>query len=765
MKTSSRVLTVLVAALLLHMQPGFAAGTCDLPLFSGARQFGAGAGSQFVITADLNNDGIADLVVLNEGSGSGKGGISILLGNGDGTFQPANTGSPLLAPTWAAVADFNGDGNPDLVVYNGLNQTLMMLGNGDGTFKPASTIAFQVMAVGDFNGDGKLDLVVTGTPIGIMLGKGDGTFQNPVNSSGTSSQIPYSGAVAADFNGDGKLDVATGNVSGGVFVLLGDGAGKLSAPTTFGSNKWLAFPNQIAAVDLNGDRKLDLVALDGEGDKVTVLLGNGNGTFQTGSSYTLNSAVALTANSLLVTDLNGDGIPDMVVTHETGSLLHAVPGTISVFTGIGDGTFQTSVDYNPTGQVNYSVAAADFNGDGFPDLVFVSQSPQSAPTQVGLMFGTATGTFSTPLLYNTGVSNPIGAPQFGPQVLADFNGDGILDLAVLSNPVGANPLANGNNLLIALGNGDGTFQPPTTYQTANGALWMSVGDFNNDGKPDLVVANGFAQTVIVFLNNGDGTFQPPKSTTALLASLPVVGDFNGDGNLDVVFRGAILLGNGDGTFRASFAGVNAWAAADLNGDGKLDLVDFQNGNGSGKISVQLGNGDGTFQSAVTYPSGNAARMVAIGDVNGDGIPDVLVPALDGTVAILLGNGDGTFQAAVHYAAAVGNSVNFISLADFNGDGYLDMAVASTGDNLSAAVAVILGNGDGTFRDALFYGVAAGGPAYIALGDLNGDHLPDLVIGTTEMVTLLNTYLPGGANSACTPFPPAANWTLGSYQYP
>src|SRR5262249_48643621 len=255
---------------------------------------------------------------------------------------------------------------------------------------------------------GKPDLVVAANPIGIMLGKGDGTFQALVKSPGAVTDLPYSGAIAADVNGDGKLDVVTGNLSGGVFVLLGDGKGNLSAAAKFGSNKWVGFPDQIAVADLNGDHQPDIVTLDAlTGKAISVMLGNGNGTFQSPTNYPLGSIIG--ASSLLIADLNGDGNPDIAATIATDS---NTPGTIAVFAGKGDGTFQPAVQYNPNGQVNQSLAMGDFNGDGLPDLVFVNSGVSVPPMQVGVVFGKADGTLAAPLSYDPG------APVSGPPVLA-----------------------------------------------------------------------------------------------------------------------------------------------------------------------------------------------------------------------------------------------------------------------------------------------------------------------------------------------------------
>ena len=255
-------------------------------------------------------------------------------------------------------------------------------------------------------------------------------------------------------------------------------------------------------------------------------------------------------------------------------------------------------------------------------------------------------------------------------------------------------MIGGAFLLVALG---GTpsghapwFRVPTVYSGLSGAL--AAGDFNNDGKPDLAVAN--LNSVSIVLGNGDGSFQPPVSYT--------VPDY-----------------------------AASVTVADLNGDGKLDLAVPSSG---GTVSILLGNGDGTFQPAVNYPAGYAPASVAVGDFNGDGKLDLAVANFGipccsgprGSVAILLGNGDGTFQPPSHYAA--GSNPLSIATADFNNDGKLDLAVSTD----YSGVQVLLGNGDGTFQPAVRYNV----PAYaasLAIADFNNDGKPDLAVADTAGV--------------------------------
>jgi subtilase family serine protease len=328
---------------------------------------------------------------------------------------------------------------------------------------------------------------------------------------------------------------------------------------------------------------------------------------------------------------------------------------------------------------------------------------------------------------------------------ADFNHDGKLDLVIGKS--------DGSGLSVFLGNGNGTFSPELLLPVIDSRAVVTA-DFNNDGKPDIVTISN--NTVVLFLDNGDGTFTAASRVSlasAASTSSLVVGDLNRDGNLDLAASASsgvwILLGHGDGTFAnpsnygtASFP--TSMAVADFNNDGKLDLVlgDVPNQG----VAILFGNGDGTFQPQQEFSTNGYANSVSAADFNGDGFTDIAVAnqgpvgSAGSGIAILLGNGNGTFLPAVNYF--VGQNFSFIAVEDMNGDGKLDLlAVPSLFGN--ATNFLMLGNGDGTFSTN---SISFGGPTTVTplfVADVNGDGAPDILVpdGGSGRLPLLIQSIP------------------------
>src|SRR6266852_3242954 len=355
--------------------------------------------------------------------------------------------------------------------------------------------------------------------------------------------------------------------------------------------------------------------------------------------------------------------------------------------------------------------------------------------------------------FETRATNPFPEGSFC-IATGDFNHDGKPDVVMTVN----------GGFAVALGNGDGTFQSAVFYPTQL-SYFLAVADFNGDGNLDIVTAddNLGPSTVSVYLGNGDGTFKTPPvvSSTTNPNVFVVVGDFNGDGKPDIAVIDlpyiSVLLGNGDGTFgppsdNSSLAGAKWLAVADFNNDHKLDvLVTGQFGAGY-NIGVLLGNGDGTLQNSITTPLQFVPSTVAAGDLNGDGNMDAVLSYDLGDIGVFLGSGDGTLQLVVIYNTS-GMSGVAVVVGDLNLDGKLDVAIPSElGNGPLGGVDVFWGNGDGTLGPAQFFASTTTGLP--ALGDLNGDGLPDLLFGNERsgVITMLNTGVASFAPASPLTFP-------------
>ena len=381
---------------------------------------------------------------------------------------------------------------------------------------PAQTLSFAkrdfpvgsdsiTVAVGDFNGDGVPDLVVANegsNNVAVLLGNGDGTFRaaqffpvgiNPV------------WVVVGGFNGSRVQDLAVPNINANnISVLLGNGDGTFPAGRTFAVG---SLPTSVTVGDFNGDGKLDLAAANWNSGDVSVLLGNGDGTFQPARTFPSGTNPISPA----VGDFNRDGLPDLAVANYGNN-------NISVLLGNGDGTFRPAV-YFPAGTLPSFVAVGQFNADGILDLAVTN----AWSNDVSVLLGNGDGTFQAPRSFAVG-SSPLSA------AVADINGDGRLDLAVAN--YGNPSVGDLGNVVVLLGNGDGTFQPALPFTVGTNPESVVVGDFNRDGKLDLAVANFHSNSVSVLINTS-GAPAPTYTLSASPSSVTVTQGSTGSSTITV----------------------------------------------------------------------------------------------------------------------------------------------------------------------------------------------------------------------------------------
>jgi len=506
-------------------------------------------------------------------------------------------------------------------------------------------------------------------------------------------------------------------------------------------------PTNLASGDLNGDGIADLVVPNFHSNNISVLLGKADGSFQQVQLF--DDGVGRPFDAVIA-DFNGDGKNDVAVT---------IPVTgVLIMLGDGAGHLSTTVTL-PAGASPTRIVTADFNGDHKPDLAVTNQDSND----VSIFLNRGDGTF-------TSTVNPVvGAGPVG-IVTGDFNGDGKVDLAVADSGVlsdGTSLGTNANTVAILLGAATGRFQPPIFIPVAKTPVALAVSDLNKDTKQDLVISSKGGGVVSVLLGNGSGNFQMPRTFTLPRANNLSLADFNSDGNTDLLITQgnlsdiALLPGDGAGNFgplKRVPSGRNATTvlAGDFNHDGKADYI-TANGD-SNTVSVVLGKGNGTFIDIgpAVPTNGAVSTQIIAADFNNDGISDLaqvntgVVGSLGNTISVLLGSRTGGFQAARTFN--VGTQPAGLAAVDFNNDGRLDLVVADFGDplnNIGGDLALLLGNGDGTFQAPRQFVAGPGAPISVAVADFNGDGNPDAVVAqfSTARAPAAVSLLSGNGNNS------------------
>jgi hypothetical protein len=687
-------------------------------------------------------------------------------------------------PMAVSIGDLNGDGKPDLAVANGGSTSVSVLLNT--TTPGAITLTFTAktdfitggqpfsISMGDFNGDGKPDLAVVNIAsftVSVLLnttipGAATPTFTAKTDFA-TGNQPSF--VSIGDLNGDGKSDLVVTNMSSKTVSVFLNATTPGSATPTFLIKTDFATgtdPSSVSIGDFNGDGKPDLAIANYSDSVVSVLLntttpGSATPTFLTKTDF----ATGGNPYSVSIEDMNGDGRSDLVVTNSNSSIVSVLLNT--TIPGAAAPTFLDKKDFM-TGSRPYSVSIGDFNGDGKPDLAVANYNVNTVSVLLNTTTpGSATPTFLDKKDFTTGAS-----PHF--VSIGDLNGDGKRDLAVSNySDFTVSVLLN----TTIMGAATPAFSVKSDSSTGNLPYSVSIGDLNGDGKSDLAVANYGSASVSVLLNTTSPgadipTFTTKTDFTADNGAISVtIGEFNGDGKPDLAVANAnstsvsVLLnttspGADIPTFstKADFTtGGTPYSVsiADLNGDGKLDLATANLG--SNNISVFLntttpGNAIPTFSTKTDFTAGTNPISISICDLNGDGMPDLAAANFSAnTVSVFLnttlpGALIPTFSAKSDFAA--GANPQSVSVSDLNGDGKTDLVTADYNNNY---VSVLLNNTDPGASIPVFSNktdFATGGLPYcVSIGDLSGDGKPDLAVANyfdNSISVLINTTGPGAS---------------------
>ena len=674
--------------------------------------------------ADFNDDNHLDIAFTNMYHGS----FDILLGYGNGTYAASTrystgTGSE---PYYVITADFNSDNISDIAVTNfGANEVVILYGYGNGSFELVRTCSTGFsskpygITVADLNNDTHLEIIV------VLWGTGDvavlteycaAQFSNQtIYLTGSTSQ-PFS-VVVADLNNDNRSDIIVANSgTDDLDILFSSSFGTFDTEMTY-SIDTDPDPQYVITCDINNDNHLDLITANSKSNSISVILGHGNGSFAKQEIYSTgdNSHPYAVASD----DMNNDHYMDIVVVNEGTN-------SIGIFYGFNYSSFQNQGNYsiiNWTDQAG--IVVGDFNNDNYLDIATAFRSIDA----LGVLFGHGNGSFSDIIIYSTGDhSGPIDV------TVGDFNNDNQSDIVVTIR----------HNIGVFIGYGNGSFAPMITSSTTNDLdpVFLVDAHLNNDNYLDIVVTSSANNNLGILLGYGNGTFFVENIYSTGENSYPhavAVGHFNNDSQLDIVVANygadnlGILLECGNGSFdtmKIYSMAPNSfpfWATvADFNGDHRLDIATtIYNLN---YVGILLGYGNGTFAVITTYPMelGSNPLCLHVGDFNNDNNLDLAVTNFgNDNIRVLFGTGDGTFLLGRTYSTGNTSSPFALATGDFNNDNRLDIAVTSAASN---NIRIFLGDGPELLGSMITYQIDEGSkPHSIAIGDVNNDGRQDIVL--------------------------------------
>lgn len=718
-----------------------------VPSFAAQQTFSVnGSGPSAIAAADMNGDGLPDLIVTNADSGT----IAVLLNttsiaSGTLAFASARTFAAGIAPVAVAAADINGDGLPDVVAANGSSNTLSVLLNaadiGAGTFELATRKTFvtgaapRAVAAADVNGDGKVDVIVANAgsdDVSVLLNTTAPGAPAPAFDAGRSFSAgngPRS-VTAADLNGDGRADLLVADSNGNKVSALLNVTAPGAATPAFAPGRVFAtggMPCSTAAADINGDGKADAVAANADSGSVSVLLNTavlGSAAVEFGPQQIFPS-VGGQPWAATTADVNGDGRHDLIAANSfnanIGIRLNLTPP------GAATAAFAVPVTFSAIGAGTIAVVAADINSDGRPDVIAGNQPTHN----VAVLFNTTTPGAMTPS-FAPGQLFAVGHPLQS-MAAADINGDGKPDLLIL-----ANEFSGGNKLRVMLnttapGSATANFAAAQTFTVGTGPISVTAADVNGDGKADLVSANLDGDSVSVLLNTTPPGAAVPSFaaqqpfTVAGGASAVVATDVNGDGKVDLASavlsedRVSVMLNTtAPGAMTASFTAEQTFTAgdfcafltaADLNGDGRPDLI-VANLN-SDDLSVLLnttapGAATPDFAPPQTFVTGDGTRFVATADIDGNGVPDLVTANKnDSTFSMLLNRPydisftpasvTGTIHYSVPFAEGLPSALDFGN-QPVGGAGVSQTLVLSNTGNADLNIAGIMMDGVADFTE-------------------------------------------------------------------